>query len=204
MGNLLKAPTLAVLVAIWLTAACGGLIAVARYDHRAGASASAASHWPQSTPLEFKPGNYNLVLSVHPQCSCSKATLSELEEILARSGGKLRVHALVALPRNSPEEWRTSSLVEQLRALPDTTVFFDPDSDEAARFGAITSGDCVLFAPRGEKVFHGGITRSRGHVGDNIGKQTVLALVEGHAAPGSETPVFGCSLNAEKSMEARP
>ena len=199
----MKMPVLIVLISIWLAATCGGLIAVARYDHRASARAASGPRWPPSTPLAFKPGVYNLVLSIHPQCSCSKATLSELEEILARSGGKLRVHALVVLPRNSPEEWRRSDLVEQLRALPDTAVFFDPDSDEAAHFGAMTSGDCIVFAPGGEKCFHGGITRSRGHAGDNAGKQTVLALIAGKAAAGSETPVFGCSLNAE-TTEARP
>jgi hypothetical protein len=199
----MKTPALAILISMWLVAACGGLIAVARYDNRAGARVESASHWPSTTPLAFKSGLYNLVLSIHPQCSCSKATLGELEEMLARSGGKLRVHALIALPRNSPEEWRRSSLVEQLRALPETTVFFDPDSEESTRFGAVTSGDCVVFSPGGEKMFHGGITRSRGHTGDNAGKQAVLALVEGKAAPGSETPVFGCSLNSA-SPEARP
>jgi hypothetical protein len=43
-------------------------------------------------------------------------------------------------------------------------------------------------------VFKGGITSSRGHSGDNLGRDAVIDLVTSGVASASSAPVFGCSL----------
>jgi hypothetical protein len=43
-------------------------------------------------------------------------------------------------------------------------------------------------------LFKGGITASRGHSGDNLGRDAVIDLVTSGVASASSTPVFGCSL----------
>lgn len=186
----------------WLAAVSGGMYAMTRLDFRAGPKSAAPKVWPSSTRLHFDDHSYNLVLSLHPKCSCSNATLAELAKIIAASENRLRVHALVSLPADAPQEWRNSELVEQLRMLPHTEIAFDEGGQETANFGTLTSGDTILFSPHKEKIFRGGITESRGHSGDNAGEESIVALIRGENIARHETPVFGCSLHGEK--ESRP
>ena len=190
----MKPLVLPIVLVIWLAAACGGLCAIARYDHRAGLRAPAPHVWPSDSALTFDPGVLNFVLSLHPQCSCSNATLSELETILAQSGDRLNVHAIVVLPENAPESWRQGDLVARLNTLPHVHVTFDSNGVESQRFGALTSGDAMLFSSGRELLFRGGITESRGHIGENAGRQTILAVVQGKPVQCGDAPVFGCSL----------
>ena len=43
-------------------------------------------------------------------------------------------------------------------------------------------------------MFSGGTTIARGHLGDNAGVDSMLALLGGHPSNQTTTPVFGCSL----------
>ena len=83
-------------------------------------------------------------------------------------------------------------------------VLVDRDADgvEAARFGAKTSGQALLYAADGRLLFHGGLTPSRGHEGDNEGLRRVTAILDGKAAR-DESPVFGCSLRDADEVAKR-
>ena len=70
----------------------------------------------------------------------------------------------------------------------------DLDGVEAQRFGAATSGQAFLYNQAGALLFKGGITASRGHSGDNLGRDAVVDLVTSGVASVSAAPVFGCSL----------
>jgi hypothetical protein len=43
--------------------------------------------------------------------------------------------------------------------------------------------------------FSGGITASRGHSGDNLGRSAVVALVTTGESATNHTSVYGCSLH---------
>ena len=70
----------------------------------------------------------------------------------------------------------------------------DDNGVEAARFGAVTSGQTVLYDEDGALLFTGGITGARGHSGDNAGRASVVALFESRTGRTSWTSVFGCGL----------
>ncbi len=53
----------------------------------------------------------------------------------------------------------------------------DADGREARHFGAATSGQTLLYDERGTLVFSGGITGARAHAGDNVGRQSLVALL---------------------------
>jgi len=76
-------------------------------------------------------------------------------------------------------------------------VLTDEDGIEARSFGAVTSGQALLYSAQGRLLFSGGITESRGHSGDNAGRSAIESLVmngsEGLRTPAS-TPVYGCPL----------
>ena len=95
-----------------------------------------------------------------------------------------------------PEGWEKSDLWNAAVALPDTTVVRDDDGREAERFGAVTSGQTLLYDAQGTLLFSGGITGARGHAGDNAGRASLVALLNRVPGAHSATDVFGCSLFA--------
>ena len=78
--------------------------------------------------------------------------------------------------------------------IPGLRVIRDQGGSEARRFAIEGSGHVLLYAPFREVAFQGGITGSRGHEGDNVGRSAIVSFIlDGHS-PVSHTPVFGCSL----------
>jgi hypothetical protein len=192
---------LPLLVTIWLGAAIVGMILLSRFQFSAGPKSQAPQAWPANSNLKFDDQAYNLVLSLHPKCSCSNATLGELEKILAATGRRLKVHALMSMPAGAPQQWRGSDLVKHLYTLPQTEIHFDENCQESELFGALTSGDTMLFDPFKQQVFRGGITASRGHSGDNVGENTIIAISRGLEGSCHETPVFGCNLDYKSEIQ---
>jgi hypothetical protein len=59
----------------------------------------------------------------------------------------------------------------------------------------VTSGQVLLYDVSGRLVFRGGITAGRGHAGDNVGRDNVVAFLLHDTVPAESTPVFGCSID---------
>lgn len=130
----------------------------------------------------------------HPQCPCTRASIEELNRLLAQCSGKVSAHVLFFKPAGFADDWTKAGLWQSAAALPDVAVAADPDARQAVLFGAETSGYVVLYDPHGKLLFKGGITGSRGHAGDNEGESSVAALLSGQVASFTQTPVYGCSL----------
>lgn len=94
------------------------------------------------------------------------------------------------------ESWTNTPSIRIAKAIPGIRLRFDPNGIVSKRFGAETSGHTVVYSPGGHLLFSGGITASRGHLGDNVGFETVLNLVNGNSAlvKPTSTPIFGCEL----------
>jgi hypothetical protein len=133
---------------------------------------------------------------VHPQCSCSRASLAELSSLMTRLQGRVAAHVLLSTPEGFDEAWARGPLWELASIIPETEVRIDVGSAEADRFGAKTSGQTYLFSPEGELLFAGGITPSRGHQGNSIGRERIIALVTEASIEREVTDVFGCPIHA--------
>jgi hypothetical protein len=72
----------------------------------------------------------------------------------------------------------------------------DDGGAEASLFHAATSGQTALYDAAGNLLFSGGITRARGHAGDNAGLTAVVSLLTSGETEERGTPVFGCPLFA--------
>jgi hypothetical protein len=159
-------------------------------------------HWPSSVSITRAPGLPTLVMTLHPQCPCSRASVNELSELMARSSGRLDAHVLFVQPPGAPGGWLDGDLWRQANAVPGLHVSIDTDGRDAAAFGATTSGQVMVYDTAGNLEFSGGITDGRGHEGDNAGLLSLLSLVREGKTTLSQTPVYGCSLgicrNAEK------
>jgi len=183
------------LVGIWALAVGAGLAVLLNYENRPGLPATPPARWPASSHLERATGRATLVMLLHPACPCSRASIEELDRLMARVNGLVTVHALFIKPRELADSWARTDLWQSAAAIPGVHVHQDDDGVEAGLFRAATSGQVLLYDAAGALLFSGGITPSRGHPGDNDGRQAVVALLTANAAPAqARAPVFGCSL----------
>jgi len=182
--------------AVWLACAVAGLYVLWTYDNRPGIPARASEKWPDASRLVAASDRATLVFVAHPQCTCTRASLGELAEALARTTSKPKTYVVFVKPSSMPEGWEKSDLWESASRLPDTTIVRDDDGREAEIFGAATSGQTFVYDAAGALQFSGGITASRAHAGDNEGRSSVVALLNHLQGRRATTNVFGCSLFA--------
>jgi hypothetical protein len=195
MRDSLKHVVLMVAGVTWLAGVGAGLSILWRYEHTPGVVvASAPASWPARTVIRRVPGRATLVMLVHPQCPCSRASVGELALVMARVQGVTDAHILFYRPAGVSSSWHETDLWSAAAAIPGVDVAVDEDGAEARRFGVATSGHTLLYDDRGQLQFSGGITGSRGHSGDNAGRTAIVSLLLGHDAERRSTSVFGCSL----------
>jgi hypothetical protein len=108
--------------------------------------------------------------------------------------GNISAYVLFAIPKGAAPDWYKTDLWSSAAMIPGVIAILDPDGTEAARFQAHTSGQVVLYDGKGQLRFRGGITQSRGHVGDNAGRSAIEGIVNTGKAEIDHTVVFGCPL----------
>lgn len=178
-----------VAVVLWFGAVAAGFAAWERYDATPGNSLQ--PKLPQRHPAT---GRWELTMFTHPRCPCTRASLTELREILRRTHTDLDTRIVFVRPKGVAPDWERGELWDSAAEIPHVRVDCDMNGMEASSAGATVSGHVVLRNPAGEIVFRGGITKSRGRIGENTGRRIILALLQGDSVDHSETPTFGCPL----------
>jgi hypothetical protein len=179
---------------VWLAAAAAGLWVLWRYDNTPGIAAHAPEEWPARSALARATDRPTLVMLAHPHCTCTRASMGELAEAIARARTRPKTYVLFMTPKGFEEGWEQTDLWRTAAALPGVTVVRDDEGRAAKHFGAVTSGQTVLYDADGSLVFSGGITGARAHAGDNLGRRSLVALLNREPAARSGTNVFGCPL----------
>ena len=177
----------------WLVAVASGLAVFLNYDTKPGRTGNAPPQWP-AVKFQRATDRSTLVMVVHPRCPCTRASIGELAQIMARTEGTLVAYVLFVMPSTSSKDWDNTDLRRSAEKIPGVTVLSDVDGVEANRFGAETSGHTFLFGSDGRLLFSGGITESRGHAGGNAGESAIVSLVNNRAVDRNSTFVFGCSV----------
>lgn len=188
---------------LWLVLIGAGSKSLIDY---ASAAAPARAH-PLTWPVESgvaPPADRPLVLMfLHPHCPCSRASVTNLERLMARAGSRMRVCVLFTQPPGAPPDWARSTLADHIRTIPGVETFVDVQAAEAERFGIETSGHVLVYGPDGVLVFSGGLTAARGHEGDSIGLDTLIAYALTGRAPRARTEAFGCRLHGAQAPAGR-
>ena len=179
---------------VWLLVVCAGMRVVLSYANTPGPVTDSPGRWPSDSRLRPSPGRATLVMLAHPQCSCTRASLGELEQIMAHLHGRVAATVLFYRPEAAPAGWTASDLWDQASRIPGVTAAWDLEGAEARRFGGATSGQVLVYDARGYLLFSGGITASRGHSGDNFGRSAIVSAVSAGVIERGRAPVFGCSL----------
>ena len=184
----------AILVATWLAMLIATYSFAVIYATTPGARGHSPADWPEKSVLVRDSSRPTLITFIHPKCSCSRATLNELNKIVSHCPDRLKVYILMLVPRGEGKDWAKTDLLDSARAIPGAEVRFDMEGQEANRFHSLTSGHTLVYLPSGELVFNGGITASRGHEGDNKGQSTIEDIARGRSEKLWFNQVFGCPL----------
>lgn len=181
-------------ITAWALTVAAAFVGVTWWEGRPGRAADAPLVFPTSTSIRPAEHHFTLVLVVHPRCACTRATVAELERLLARTGDAVDVWAVISYGARVPRGALMSGSRRALDRIPNVHVVDDPTGAESHAFGALTSGQVLLYDAHGQLAFAGGMTAGRGHEGTNDGTAAILDVVQHGAHGHRRAAVFGCGL----------
>src|SRR5215212_10973742 len=129
---------------IWVATIGAAYEAIRRFETTPGLPASAPRAWPVATSVARTPGTWSLVMLVHPHCSCSRASVKELAEIVEKAPHDVRTTVLVYRPHEMAAGWERTSVYDAATRVRRAHVMLDPDGAQARVFGGFTSGQTFL------------------------------------------------------------
>lgn len=193
-----------ILASLWLAAVALGMPLLMKLENSPGKSVSAPWQWPKDARVALAHDGVTVVMFAHPQCPCTAASITELKGLVELAGQrklKINPYLLVLSPQSRPQYWERTDIIEAARRIRGLTIVDDCDGIEANRFHSLTSGYTLAYDAHGKLLFSGGITGSRGLVGDNQGLESLIGVLSGGARASKSSVVFGCSLNENQSNE---
>lgn len=173
-----------------------------RFESSPGEPARAPASWPAQAGVTRGGGAYTLVMSAHPRCPCTRASLDELAIVMAASGNRMTARVLFFVPEDAAPEWWETDNWRKAMAIAGATPVLDRGGTLQRVFGAKTSGSVAVYDAAGRLQFNGGLTAARGQRGENPGRLSLISLIETGAA-ARMTPVFGCPLRTPTAGNAR-
>jgi hypothetical protein len=184
------------LATLWIVCVVAGLSVLWAYENTPGRAGNIPLQWPIESQLSRASDGPTLILFAHPQCTCTRASLGEFAETLARATTRPRAYVVFLKPIGFGLDWEKTDLWRTASRIPGVRVIRDDKGLEATRFRVVTSGQTALYDESGALLFSGGITGARGHAGDNAGRASIVTLLNKGKTDVSWTSVFGCSLFA--------
>jgi hypothetical protein len=179
----------------WLILLGVSFAVLGHYESSAGKTVSLASAWPVQSRLHLDSKKPTLLMFIHPQCPCSRASLFELFQMLDALKYPVDPYLVFYKPSDFPENWDKTDVWDLAGHIPGAIRVEDPDGVETNRFNSETSGQTMLFSPQGRLLFSGGLTNGRGVTGISTGRLTLSHILEGQTALNNPSfKVFGCPL----------
>ncbi len=193
----------ALALATWLAAIGVGNAMLYKYSLTPGDAGERHELWPLSVELPRNTERQTLVMVAHPHCSCTRASIAELSRLMTRLQGRVQAFVLFVVPSDADRGWAKTDLWRSADVIEGVTPVVDIDGAMAEAFGSKTSGQTYLYDPQGVLRFSGGITPSRSHQGDSVGRQQIIQWVETNSNESSQSAVYGCSLEDDDAQNFR-
>src|SRR5690348_2721028 len=96
---------IAIGVLAWVAGVAWGLQKIESYSSTPGTAATVPAQWPGSALVTPQAGRSTLVMFMHPQCSCTRASLEELKAILDKTGDAVSAWVVVLKPDGMGDDW---------------------------------------------------------------------------------------------------
>lgn len=189
---------------VWLILVGSTFAWLTLYGSIPGPSSDVPKSWPSSTEINRCEGQQHLLVFLHPECPCTRATLDNLQPLIRSDDLQVTLICFGDfLPQSNDSLGGCYRELQAWNDRPQVTLVSDVTGQEAERFGASTSGHCLLYDREGKLVYNGGVTSSRGHRGANTGLSILKSTLNELDSAESSYPVFGCPL-LEKKPEDLP
>ena len=179
---------------IWVLIISFGWGMLSRYENTPGRVKISPGNWPLISQISRSADLPMLVMFIHPHCPCSRASIKELSLIMTHVQNKVKTKVIFIRPEKFTEDWVKSDLWRSASQIPGVEVMIDNHGKESKIFHADVSGQTMLYDSQGHLIFSGGITSSRGHEGDNDGKDAIINFLTKGIILQKQTPAFGCLL----------
>jgi hypothetical protein len=183
-----------VVLLLWGVVIAAGVLYLMNYAYTPGPQLGAAAIWPDDASLPRAEGRPTLVMFVHPRCPCSGASIEELHRLVVNSHESAVTLVVFVRPPGVDVGWEHARLWDQAASIPGVQLHVDSLGVDARRFGATTSGQTYLYDAAGHLLFRGGITSSRGHVGESLGRLALEQVFHGESPTCTSSSVYGCPL----------
>src|SRR5882757_6040872 len=95
---------------LWLLAAGAGFAVILSYQNASGRVGITPEHWPSGTQLALDSKRDTLVMFAHPQCPCTRASMEELNRLLARCREQVAAHVVFVKPEIFSNDWVQADL----------------------------------------------------------------------------------------------
>lgn len=187
-------------LAVWLISLVIGLKILWDYHTTASAQQKKTPRIHSTSLLQLASQQPTLIMFAHPQCPCTKASILELQGIEQKLRGLVQIKIFFIQPASKDRSWVESSSWALAKMIPSAEVSVDRLGAMAKLFNAEISGEIALYSREGAPIFEGGITPSRGHVGDNHGTQSIIEAVRTGIASIKRTQVYGCGLFSHEAQ----
>ncbi len=185
---------LIILSMVWLILVASLTVGMINYANSPGKGPNPPKKWPKNIQLALFEDQSTIMLFAHPHCPCTKATLGELEKIMARCQRQVSSYVILIWPKGTGSDWVETEIKEMASNIPDVEVIIDSAGQLTHAFNCETSGSTLLYNQSGTLIFYGGITPARGHMGDNVGRDAIEDFLHGRDIFKNTSPVFGCGL----------
>src|SRR5436305_11811773 len=109
-----KNACLPALVCLWGLLVGAGFVGLWSYGATPGESEAPPGHWPSASSIALR-SRPTLILFAHPLCPCTRATLTELQNLLEVSGDRLQTHVIFIAPVAADASWQDAELCLRAR-----------------------------------------------------------------------------------------
>ncbi len=102
---------------LWIATVAFGLQTLFQYENTPGRVGALPRAWPASQ-IERSSDRPTLIMLAHPHCPCTRASVGELAQIMARLQGKVAAYVLLVKPKEAGRDWEETDLVRSAEAIP--------------------------------------------------------------------------------------
>src|SRR5438067_1562339 len=95
---------------LWAGCVLLGARILLNYENTPGAPANALSRWPKNSHIARPSAKFIFVMLAHPNCPCTRASLAELEIVMAKLHGKLVAFVVFSRPEARAADVQSSDL----------------------------------------------------------------------------------------------
>src|ERR1700736_6047506 len=107
----LSSKMVALLGVLWLAVVTAGFTVLSIYKSTPGPESGLAPlRWPAQSKVQPSGKRATLVMFAHPRCACTRASIAELAQLMARVRDRLDSYVLFLMPSDVGADWSETDL----------------------------------------------------------------------------------------------